>query len=266
MTDVERVVREALTDRAERVRACTTDPLPGVQRRAGKIRYRRTLATAAPAIAGFAAAATFVAVVERGDGSGVTVTPAETESATSMVSPTPPTPTPSTGSPEPSATSKATPRTTVTLVPRTREEALAWGLAVHPDVIQDVTYGSKPQGRLQCGLKILGESPAKGEVYAWILCQDFFEEQGQVKLGAGASVPAVIHVAGSEADTSITKVVFPSQPTLAEDIRRLFPTKLQDAVTMGNIRVSPDMEELRAQAERDLAGQVTYQVPAPPAT
>lgn len=260
MSDIDRVLRDVFADRAERVHTISTDPLPGVQRRAGQIRSRRMLATAVPMLLGVAGVAFFAVVGQGGDGSGVKVTPAATESAPSSDSPTP---TPSSDSPGPDATSLATP-TTGTLVPRTRVEALAWGLAVNPNVISEVTFRPKPQGILKCGLNILGESPAKGEIYAWIECQDYFSEQGQVKGGAGASLPAVIHVVGSGADTAITRVVFPRQSNLAADIRRLFPVELLETVTTGNIQVEGNQAEWPALAERELAGRLTYQLPAPP--
>jgi hypothetical protein len=260
VSDVDRVVREALSDRAEQVRVNVTDPLPGVQRRATQIRYRRAAAIAAPVVVGIAVVATVATISLRTGDSAVTTTPADTGSATSSASPTSPT-SPPASSPATTATSPDTQASAPPLLPKTRQEALAWGLAANPDVIHEVTFQDKPQGVLECGAKVLGESPAKGELYAWVSCQDYFAEQGNISEGAGAALPTVIHVEGLGPDTAITKVVFPRQASLVSDIRRLFPVALQDTMTTGNIPI--DATGWPAQAKRELAGQVTYQLPTP---
>jgi hypothetical protein len=76
----------------------------------------------------------------------------------------------------------------------------------------------------------------------------------------------VLRVTGDGTDTTITDVVFPRQQSLVADIHRLFPAALRDKVTVGNIRVRPGEEELRAQAEQALSGRVTYLVPDRPGT
>jgi hypothetical protein len=262
VSDIDRVVRDALTHRAGQMPTGTSDPLPGVQRRAARIHRRRVATVTAPAVAILAVVVAFVSVSGRGDGSASTVSPADTGSATSSVSPTPG----STQSlvPSDASSTKTGPAAPTTMSPRTRQEALEWGLAVNPDVIREVTFRPKPQGVLQCGLKVLGESPTAGEVYAWIGCQDYFLAQGEVKEGAGESVPAVLHVVGTGAGTAITKVDFPRQASLQADIRRMFPAQLRDTVMTGNISIAGDQADRLAQAEQELAGQLTYQLPAPP--
>jgi hypothetical protein len=261
VSDVDSVVREALSSRAEQIRLNVADPLPGVQRRAAQIRFRRAVAVAAPFVVGFAVVTTVATISLRAGGSGVTTTPADTGSVTSSESPTSTTSS-SKSSPATTATSPDTQASSTSLVPKTRQEALAWGLAANPDVIYEMTFRIKPQGVLECGLKVLGEAPAKGELYAWVRCQDYFAENGTIKEGAGAALPAAIHVEGSGPDTAITKVVFPRQASLVADIRRLFPVALQDTMTTGNIPI--DTTGWPAHAKQELAGQVTHQVPTPP--
>lgn len=261
MSDLDKVLREALSERAEQVRVNVGDPLPGVQRRAAQIRFRRAAALAAPFVVGLAVVATVATISLRPGGSGVTTTPADTSSVTSSESPTS-TPSSSKSPPATTATSPDTQAASTSLVPKTRQEALAWGLAANPDVIHEVTLRVKPQGVLECGLKVLGEALGKGELYAWVGCQDYFIEKGTIKQGAGAALPAVIHVEGSGPDTAITKVVFPRQASLVADIRRLFPVALRHTMTTGNIPL--DTTWWPAQAKEELAGQVTHQVPTPP--
>jgi hypothetical protein len=262
VSDIDQVVRDALNHRAGQVPTGTSDPLPGVQRRAARIHRRRVVAVAAPAVAILAVVVAFMSVSDRGDGFASTVSPADTGSATSKVSPSP-SPTQS-SVPSDLGSTKTGPPAPMTMSPQTRQQALEWGLAVNPDVIREVTLRPKPQGVLQCGLKVLGESPSAGELYAWIGCQDYFLAQGQVKEGAGESVAAVLHVTGTGAGTAITKVDFPRQASLQADIRRLFPAQLRATVTTGNISIPGDQADRRAQAERELAGQLSFELPAPP--
>jgi hypothetical protein len=259
MSDIDQVVRDALTDRAARVRMEATDPLPGVQRRAARIRHRRTVAAVIPAVAGLSVVAAFTAVVSTRGGAGVRATPADTGSASATASPSPSTPDPSDSSSETASPSAVA----STLAPSSRQEALEWGLAVNPTVIYHVTFRKKPQGVLKCGLKVLGEDPAAAVLYAWIGCQDYFLEGGHIKDGAAASLPAVIHVAGRGAETAITEVAIPRDANFVEDIRRMFPRELQDRVITGNIRVDAKPANWPAEAERDLTGEVVDQLPGP---
>lgn len=259
MSDVDTVVREALLERAESVRVAAVDPFPGVQRRARQIRQRRAAAMATPIVVGLAAIATFGGNLGPSGSSGVAIAPGTSSSVRASASPaaSPLESTPAAGSTDPATAAAPT-----VLVPQSRHEALAWGLAENGTVISNVTFRSKPQGVLECDLRVFGEDVAREQIYAWVLCQDFYLDQEAVKAGAGASQPAVIHVYGSGKATAITSVVFPRQATLDADIRRLFPAALYDTASSGNFPM--DATGWPAQAQLELTGQVTHRLPPPP--
>ncbi|WP_134738062.1 hypothetical protein [Nocardioides sp. 503] len=227
--DLDRRIYEVQRARAEQITPAG-DPVPGVIRRAARIRRRRT-ALVVPAVAAAVAVIAVGAVAAAGLGD---------ETVTD-----PPPATAGTGTGQPSPTS---PAGTPSAPPASRDAALISQLAADPAITSGLG-ADQPGSVVLCGMNVLAADAAAHHLYAWVLCGRYTTGSDAV-LRSGLSQPAVLTVAGSGTDIELTEVELPRQERLEEDIARLFPAELRQQVTEGGVPVSPTQAELLELARR----------------
>lgn len=131
----------------------------------------------------------------------------------------------------------------------TRDDALRSQLAALPAVVMEMIGRSEPVGTVWCGINVLGGTADDSRLYVWLACGDFTTGP-DAELLSGSSESAVLTVTGRGADIHVTGVEFPRQQHLDADITRMFPPTIADQVRVGDLPVTPTLDELLEQARR----------------
>ena len=151
----------------------------------------------------------------------------------------------------------------------TRDEAVRGWLEQPNDWTASLTYPAG--GRMYCAPTVVGEQRTgqtdlngmlarpipTSDLFVWALCERLFVDdtstQETVGQGSGSSGPLLLHVIGSGAATAVNGVEFPSEQGPQEDLGRLFPAEVAQA--MATRDYVPDVADLLARARADLKAQ-----------
>lgn len=96
----------------------------------------------------------------------------------------------------------------------------------------EVAFG----GKVFCAYEVLATEQKEKEtaLYLWVLCQEFYQDDQQLKLGTGMSLPVAVFLEHKEDHWQISEHKIP-QDGLAygEDIKTIFPESIWPKITPG---------------------------------
>jgi hypothetical protein len=148
--------------------------------------------------------------------------------------------------PEPAATTGAlTAVPTATPTPTVSANGGGWlrgWLAKEPHSYREFTGRRTPRGVVLCGADVVGHGP--GELYVWAQCGDYRPGPDAEEL-SGSALPAVVRA---------HRILFPRQQHLDEDIDRLFPADVAQAIRARDVHPTPTADQLLALARKAFGG------------
>ena len=116
-------------------------------------------------------------------------------------------------------------------------------------------------GQVYCASHILGSAQKESttEAYLWVLCQEYYWENGKLALGTGASLPVALILESRDGDYSVTGHRVPRDGSLyGKDVRSIFPRSIQAEI----LSVDPSEYNQRAQAlEHEVERQARIHMP-----
>ena len=115
-------------------------------------------------------------------------------------------------------------------------------------------------GRVFCGVTVVRSGhptladalPADRDLYVSAGCQQFYDEDGELGEGGGASGPFLMHVSGQGQFTTVISAFEPRQQSIEADTAALFPPKVADRLRRG-VGAGEATVRIRARARAALA-------------
>lgn len=93
-------------------------------------------------------------------------------------------------------------------------------------------------GKSFCSYEVLGFKES-GEIvneYLWVLCQEFYKENSNLKRGSGVSLPVALSIERQESNYKIVRHRIPRDGNLnSRDVEEIFPKSIHDKIFPGDM-------------------------------